>query len=250
MYKKFFLATLFFTSFSYGFINVEPPVTGEKEGIDAEVSLSADYHTGNSDKRSIGTSGKGQYNSKEWLLYFIAGYNYGESNGKKDTDDGMVHLRYVHTLVDGLYDYELFYQTEFNAFQNIRIRNLAGSNLRRKVDIGFDKFYLGTGIFYEYQKPDTLTENNPIYQRMKLNTYLSFLKKFNAHVNVTYLGYYQPNIEEFSDYRVSQTLQLNNLLTENLTLSIELMHHYNSTPYENIEKNDLRSTINLRYKLR
>jgi len=50
----------------------------------------------------------------------------------------MLHLRYVHTLADELYDYELFCQTEFNAFEDIRIRNLAGSNLRRKLDTGFD----------------------------------------------------------------------------------------------------------------
>jgi len=50
---------LFFTSFGYGFINVEPPVIGEKEGIDEEVSLSVDYRSGNSDKSAIGTSGKG-----------------------------------------------------------------------------------------------------------------------------------------------------------------------------------------------
>lgn len=250
MYQKIFFSILFLTSLGYGFINVEPPVIGEKEGINAEVSLSADYRSGNSDKSAIGTSGKGQYNSSEWLLYFIYGYSYGESNGQKDTNDGMLHLRYVHTLVNDLYDYELFCQTEFNAFQDIRIRNLAGANLRRRLDTGFDKFYLGTGLFYEHQKPDTLTEVNPVYKRTKLNTYLSFLKKFNAHFSVGYLGYFQPNIEDFSDYGVSQTLQLNNLLTEDLTLSIELMHHYNSTPYENVEKNDFRSTINLRYKLR
>lgn len=241
---------LFLTSFGYGFINVEPPVVGEKEGIDAEVSLAASYNSGNSDKSSVGTSAKGQYNSKKWLFYFITGYSYGESNGKKDTNDGLIHLRYIHTLIDDLYDYEVFYQTEFNEFQHIRIRNLAGGNLRRKLDIGFDKFYLGTGLFYEYQKPDEFKESNPIYKRTKLNTYISFLKKFNAHVNITYLGYYQPNIEDFSDYTVSQTLQLNNLLTENLTLSIDLMHLYNATPYNDVEKSDFRSTVNLRYNLK
>jgi putative salt-induced outer membrane protein len=250
MFKKIFLTTLFFTSLGYGFINVEPPVIGEKEGINAEVSLNADYNTGNSDKATVGTSTKGQYNSEEWLLYFIAAYSYGESNGEKDTNDGMIHLRYIHTLIEDSYDYEIFYQTEFNEFQNIRIRNLAGTNVRRKLHIGFDKFYLGTGVFYEYQKPDELAEENPIYKRAKLNTYISFLKKFNTHVNLTYLGYYQPNIEDFSDYTVSQTLQLNSLITENITLSIDLMHHYNTTPYQNVEKSDFRSTINLRYKLK
>ena len=250
MFKKLLFTTLFFSSLGHAFINVEPPAIGEKKGIDAEISLNANYNTGNSEKQSLGVATKGQYNDESWLVYFISAYNYGESNGLKDTDDGLIHLRYVHTLCKGGYDYELFFQSEFNEFQHIKIRNLYGANIRKKLDLGFEKFYLGTGLFHTYQKPDNESEENPVYKRTKLNTYISFLKKFNEHFNTTYLGYYQPNVEDFSDYTISQTLQLNNLLTEALTLSIDLTHQYNATPYNNVEKSDFRSTVNLRYKFK
>lgn len=250
MFRKAFCILLLFSSMSYGFINVEPPVIGEKKGIDAEISLNANYNSGNSNKQSVGAATKGQYSTEKWLAYFIAAYHYGESNGQKDTDDGLGHLRYIHTLFDSGYDYELFCQTEFNEFQHIKVRNLIGANIRKKLDIGFDKFFIGMGLFHSYQKPENESEDNPVYRRTKLNTYISFLKKFNQHFNTAYLGYYQPNIEAFSDYTVSQTLQLNNLLTENLTLSIDLVHQYNATPYNHVEKSDFRSTINLRYQFR
>lgn len=250
MFKAICFSLLLFSSFAYSFINVEPPVTGEKKGIDAEVSLNANYNTGNSNTQSIGTALKGQYGTDEWITYMIAAYNYGESNGQKDTDDGLLHLRYIHSLFDSGYDYELFAQTEFNSFQQIKVRNLLGANLRKKLDIGFDKFFIGAGLFYSYQEPDKQTADNPTYKRTKANTYISFLKKFNEHFNITYLGYYQPNVEEVSDFTVSQTLQLNNLLTDNLTLSIDLSHQYDATPYDDVKKSDFRSTVNLRYKLK
>jgi len=250
MFKKILCLSVIFTTFSYSFISLDPPVIGEKEGLDGEVALGARYSSGNSDTSSIGLAGKGQYSEKEWLLYLIAAYSYGESNGEKDTNDGIFHLRYVHHIADTAYDYELFLQSEFNEFQDIKERNLAGANIRRKFDLSFDKFYVGLGLFYSYVEPDTITAIDPIYKRTKMNSYISFVKKINENFSVTYLGFYQPTVDDFSDFRISQILQLNSSLTDDLTLSFDINQQYNSTPYYNIEKNDIRSTINLKYKLK
>lgn len=250
MFKKILYLSVLFTTLSYSFISLEPPVIGEKEGLDGEVSLGAKYNSGNSDSISVGTAVKGQYSEKEWLLYLIASYSYGESNGKEDTNDGLVHLRYVHTIANTAYDYELFLQTEFNEFQDIKERNLAGANIRRKLDLLFDKFYAGLGLFYSYMEPDTITLIDPIYKRTKINSYISFLKKINENFSITYLGFYQPTVDDFSDFRVSQVLQLNTSLTDDLTLSFDINHKYNATPYSGVEKSDVRSTINLKYKLK
>jgi len=250
MLKKILYLSVIFTTLSYSFINVEPPVIGEKKGFDGEVSLGAKYSSGNSDSLSVGIAAKGQYSAKEWLTYLISAYTYGESNGNEDTNDGIFHLRYVHNIADTAYDYELFLQTEFNEFQDIKARNLAGANIRRNLDLPFDKFYVGLGLFYSYMEPDTITLIDPIYKRTKMNSYISFLKKINENFSITYLGYYQPTVEDFSDFRVSQILQLNTSLTDDLMLSLDIHHNYNATPYHEIEKSDVRSTINLKYKLK
>ena len=105
MLKKLLFISLILTSFSYSFINIEPPVIGEKKGLTGEVSLGAKYSSGNTDSVSVGLSGKGQYDEKEWLAYLIASYTYGESNDEKDTNDGLIHLRYVHNIANTSYDY-------------------------------------------------------------------------------------------------------------------------------------------------
>lgn len=250
MFKKILSFSLLLSTCSYSFITIAPPVIGEKEGLSSEISLGAKYSSGNTDSNSVGLAAKGEYNEKEWLAYLIAAYSYGKSNDVKDTNDGLMHLRYVHNIADTAYDYEWFVQSEFNEFQGIQKRNLVGANIRKKLDLSFDTFYAGLGLFYSYMEPDTISSLNPIYRRTHMNSYVSFLKKINQNFSMTYLGYYQPNIEDFSDFRISQTLQFNTSITDNLILGLDIHHAYNATPYHDVEKNDIRSTVNLKYKFK
>jgi putative salt-induced outer membrane protein len=250
MFKKPLLLLVCVVSFSYGFISLEPPVIGEKKGLDGEVSIGGVYNSGNTDSSAANFGLKGEYHEEVWMLYSIASYAYGEANGDKNKNNGLMHLRYIHNIEDTLYDYELFVQTEFNEFQDVKMRNLAGANVRRKFEDFFDKCYVGVGLFYSYMEPDVISTIDPIYERVKLNTYLSFTKSVNEHFEVTYLGFYQPNIEDFSDYRIFQILQLDTMLTDNLSLGFDISHKYNATPYHNIEKTDISSMISLKYKLK
>ncbi len=251
MFHKLLLLILLLSSFSPAFVNLAPPVIGEKKGLDGEASLGAKFNSGNSDTLSLGLGAKGEYSDEEWLIYMIAAYAYGESNDIQDTNDGLLHLRYVHEIADTAYDYELFAQTEFNEFQDIKSRNLAGANIRRDfASLPFDRFYVGVGLFYSYMEPDSISETDPVYKRVKMNTYISFLKKVNDVFSVTYLGYYQPTVDDFSDYRIFQIVQFTTDITEHTALSFDVLHKYNATPYHQIEKTDIRSTINLKYKFK
>jgi putative salt-induced outer membrane protein len=250
MLKKLLLLCTTFITFSYGFISLEPPVIGEKKGLDGEVSLGGAYNSGNTDSSAVNFGLKAEYHEEVWMLYSIASYAYGENNGDKNKNNGLFHLRYIHNIEGTLYDYELFGQTEFNEFQEVKMRNLVGANIRRKITDFFDKCYVDVGLFYSYMEPDTITPFDPIYERVKLNTYLSFTKSINEHFEITYLGFYQPNVEDFSDYRIFQILQLDTKLTEDLSLGLDISHKYNATPYHQVEKTDISSMISLKYKLR
>ncbi|BAF72861.1 DUF481 domain-containing protein [Sulfurovum sp. NBC37-1] len=249
MFKKLLLLLLF-TSASYSFISLDPPVIGGKEGVDGETGISGSYTSGNSNTSALGFSAKIEYHQPLWMIYSIAAYHYGESNSEKNTNDGLAHLRYIHRIEETPYDYEFFLQTEFNEFQDVEMRNLAGANIRRRFEGFFDKCYVGLGLFYSYMEPNEITDVDPIYKRTKLNSYLSLVKNINEHFSITYLGFYQPNIEDFSDYRTFQILQLNTSVTKNTSLSLDLQHKHNSTPYHHIEENDFRSSINLNYKFK
>ena len=250
MLKKILLPLCLATSFSPAFITLDPPVIGEEKGVEGEVGISGAYSAGNTDSSAVGFSGKAEYYRKDWMLYMLGAYHYGEANHDKNTNDGLLHFRYIHDIHDTPYDYELFVQSEFNEFQDVKMRNLVGANIRRDFSGYFDKCFIGLGLFYSYMEPDTVSVLDPVYERIKLNTYLSLSKEVNTHFSVTYLGFYQPDIEDFSDYRITQILQFDTLITDNVTLGLDISHRYNATPYHQIEKNDFRSTINLKYKLK
>ena len=248
MNKKLSLFILLST-LSYSFVSLEPSVVGEEKGFNGQVAFSIKYNEGNSNSRAGSFSTKSQYTSttNPWLIYLLGSYTYGESNKKKDTNDGTVHLRYIRTFTTN-FDYEFFIQREFNEFQAIRERNLIGSNLRVNLfNHFFDKYYFGLGLFSSYLEPDTITIIDPVYRRIKMNSYISFLKKINDNFSITYLGYYQPTLENFNDFRIFQTLQLSTTLTQKISLSLDIWHQYNATPYHNIKTTDIRSRLSLRY---
>jgi len=250
MFHKLLFLLLFFASFSYGFISLKPPVIGTQKGVDAEVSLGGTYNSGNTDAAAANFGLKGEYHQASWMLYSIASYAYGESSGDKNKNNGLLHLRYIHRIESTPYDYEFFGQTEFNEFQDVKMRNLAGANIRRSFQGFFDECYVGVGLFYSYMEPDVISPLDPVYERVKLNTYLSLTKSVNEHFSLTYLGFYQPNVEAFSDYRIFQILQLETMLTDTVSLGFDISHKYNATPYHQIDHTDISSMISLKYKLK
>ena len=241
------LFIFFLTPLAHAFINITPPVIAEKEGTSLEVSVGAKYNRGNTDNNEVSLFVKSQYDEKEWLLYLLSSYTYGESKNIKETDNGSLHLRYIHTIEESAYEYEMFAQTEFNQFQKIKERHLLGGNIRRKIDFAFEKFYLGVGGFYASVSPDKVTSFDLKYETVNFNFYLSFKEQIKSNISLSYIGFYQPNVETFSDYRLYQTLQLQTALSQNLTLSLRLNYEYNNKPYQGIEPSDVRSVLNLGY---
>ena len=246
--KKIIISLLIIMTFSFGYMDIQPQVIGEKKGLDGEISIDASYSSGNSEERSIGTSVKGQYNTQDWLTFVIFAYNYGEANNHKSSESGLFHLRYIHHTNDKNYDWEVYAQSEFNPFQDLKERSLVGVGLRKKFDNYFDKFYMGLGMMYTYREPDIITEVDLVLKRAKINSYISLKKTFSENLSITYLGYYQPTVDDLSDFSSSQILQFTTPLAEAVNLSLNLIYKYNDTPYSGIEKDDFNAKISIKYE--
>ncbi|CAA6824946.1 MAG: Unknown protein [uncultured Sulfurovum sp.] len=249
MFKKSILLFCMLTMYAQAFINIEAQIIGEKEkGFEGEVSLEAQYNSGNTNTQSIGFSAKAQYDAEDWLSFVIASYSYEEANDERNKDHGLLHWRYINHIEDTAYDWELFLQDEYNELQNIKTRALAGAGFRRGFDTYFDKFYVGLGLFYSYMEPQDITDEDLILKRVKVNSYISLKKTFSERFFVTYVGYLQPNVEDVSDYTMRHTMQFNTPLTKSLLLSLDLDYQYNATPYSGVKKDDFSSILNLKFK--
>jgi len=250
MLQKLFLLFLLLSSLSFAFVSVSPPNIGADKTISSEISIGADYSKGNSNNSFLSLGLKGQYNKDNYLFYLLSSYAYKTSNNLKNKNEGLVHLRYIQNINNSTYDYEIFIQSEFNEFQKIKKRNLLGANIRKSFSLGFDSLYLGLGTFYSYTEPKNISNATPIYKQSNMNSYISFVKKVNPYLSFNYLGFYQANIADFSDFKAFQILQLSTHISKNISLSLDFKHTYSSKPYIGIKKADFYSTINLRYKLK
>jgi len=97
---------------------------------------------------------------------------------------------------------------------------------------------------------ENISEFNKFIKKDKKSVLGAYAKKVNEYFSATYLGFYQPNIEDFSDYRIHQILQLDTFLGKNISLGIDFSHKYNATPYHQVDKTDISSMISLKYKLK
>ena len=91
------------------------------------------------------------YKQGEDETIFITSYKYGEVSKSPNFHKGHTHFRYAQQLGVG-WQWETFGQWEFNQFQSLVSRTLAGGGLRSRLyDRDQTSFFLGLGTFYEWE---------------------------------------------------------------------------------------------------
>ena len=105
----------------------------------------------------------------------------------------------------------------FNEVAKIDYRELVGSGIRYKLTKSEKyKIYVGSVVMYEYEK--TIEEFNTTHKDWRNSNYLTFSFYFNKKVSLISTTYYQPNLNQFSDYRVSHQSALNIDIAKNLEI--------------------------------
>jgi len=157
----------------------------------------------------------------------------------KNTDQlenqGYQHFRYNYIWTD-LITWEAFTQFQFDQVLRIGFRGLIGTgpkfNLVRKKHT---KIAVGTLYMFEHEKEQG---NDIIHNDHRISAYLSLSWHLLKQLYVQNITYYQPVIDNFSDYRVSSgtnlTLDINSKFSFNTGVSL----NYDSSPVvdPNIEK--------------
>lgn len=171
---------------------------------DMLVSLQTDLHLQYKTKKSL-----------VLLLTDIATVQVNEND--RFVNSGFQHVRYNYKLRDR-FVWEAFVQGQYNEPLDIDYRLLAGTGPRFKV-FGTDTFRLYVATLYMYEieaNPGELnTENNH-----RMSSYLSFTFTPNDHVSIVSTTYYQPNVADLKDRRISTTLDIKSYLTEKLYLKV------------------------------
>lgn len=146
------------------------------------------------------------------------------------TNRGFVHLRYNLDLSKKI-TLELFSQAQFNEIQEIDVRLLNGIGPRielfkKKENSGF------FGLLYMYEYEETSAEeNNIVFNKdSRLSSYISIGLTLNEYVSINSVTYFQPNLGDFADYRLSTKTVFTAKLFKGLAMNTEVNFIYDNKP--------------------
>lgn len=169
---------------------------------------------------------------------------------KKNDEDlinkGVIHLRRIQELNNFKnIKSEFFGQLQFNGIQKIRQRFLLGSGARVKL-VGNDtiNFNFSLGGMYEYEETTIVT----FHHALRLISYTSFNWNIKNKWKLRLINYYQPRINNLTDYRLSNETSLSYQVSKEFSIVGIFNLLYDSSPVLEIPKNIYSSYLLFRYK--
>lgn len=242
--------TLFITlnpALAHAIVSMESVHLGKpRQGFSGNIDLSIDAEYGNTEKASASTGLKLEWSEDKITDFVLANYEYAENAGIKDKNASFVHLRHIHQ-VDEEIAWEAFTQFSHNEFTRLNLRALIGGGARLTVGNVSAKhaIYLGLGGFYEREDLDVETTAgvSATNNTLRGNAYLVLKYQFNPYVSMVSSTYYQPALDEFSDFRAIENGSLVSKLTDDLSLKLSLDIQHDSKPPPSVDQTDTSITV-------
>jgi putative salt-induced outer membrane protein len=235
-----FLSGILLSTTLSAIVSIAPVDIGSNLGWSGNVSGSLSSKSGNTEKEDYSLGLRLQYDqASDYLIWGTVTYDYGKSNSVVNEDKMYLHLRSIHLVDNNDWCGEFFVQTEQDKFKNIQNRSVGGGGMRWRMFNTNDwgKGYVGAGLMAEHLRY-TDPSLNPHEDNGRLNSYIAYTKNFAAASKISYIGYYQPKIDENSDCVTIHNAELIVPLYKNFNLSLSTKYFYDSRPPIGVKKED------------
>lgn len=184
-----------------------------------------------------------QWNNDKHSVMSFNALNLSVFNDSKVLNDGVQYLRYSYQLKKFL-DLETFGQAQYNEIIKIRGRYLMGLGLRLHIfDAEKDsvKLHLSSHYMREYEEETT----GIINRHHRLNNVLSFGWPINDKIDLNLIAYYQPDMQNFKDFRFSSEAGVEIEILKRLTFKYSMAWFYDENPPEGINRifYNIRNTL-------
>jgi len=243
------LGVLLFTTLPLeAIITISPVNIGDNPGWSGSLKGSFETKRGNSDVDNYSAGLRASYdNNISYVVWSDFTFSYGKASGETNTNKTYAHIRYIHATSIPEINYELFIQSEMNEFTMVSRRRLAGGGLRYHLsNDSYGSLYFGLGGFYETISYTTSVD--PRETNLRVNSYIAYTKQFNKESKLSYVGYYQPKVDDVSDYILSNGLELEVLIYKTLYLNFVFYYDVDSCPAYGVEKEDISQRTSFLYK--
>lgn len=240
------------SSLAHAIVNMESVHLGKpSQGFSGNFDLTVDAEYGNTEKASVATGLKLQWAEDTKTSFVLGNYAYGENAGVKNKNKSFVHLRHIRQFEETK-AWEALTQFSNNEFTSLKLRALIGGGVRLNLgDISESSaMYLGLGGFYEREKldVDATSGAEETESAFRGNFYFVAKYQFNNNVSLVSSTYYQPALDEFSDFRAIENASIVSKLTKDLSLKLGIDIQHDSEPPPNVENTDAGVTIGFSVK--
>jgi len=228
-------------------ITIAPVDIGAHPGLSGSVKGSFETKRGNTDSDTYSAGTRLLYdNNKSYVAWTDVSFSYAKASGATNTNKAYIHVRYIHTMYKKDLNWEAFMQYQTDKFTKIQKRILNGIGLRYHAKIQkYGSVYFGLGGLGEhivYTSSIDPTEDN-----IRLNCYIAYKKDFSKSANISYIGYYQPKINSFSDYISSNSVQLKVKIYRQLSINFEITYNQDTKPAIGVQKYDFAQKTSFIY---
>lgn len=194
---------------------------------------------------SLGTDIHVQYKTKKHLVLLKNQIVFRKLNDDDFSNFGITHFRYNYKL-SPRWKWEVFAQGQYNRVNLIDFRGLLGTGPRYKITTSEKyKFYLGSLLMFEYEEvADGIT---PLQRDVRLSSYLSFSLYPTDNITLVSTTYYQPQVDNWSDHRVSSESSFVLKVYKNLNLNLTYVFVFDAFPAIGIPNSQYRFTTGITY---
>ena len=230
--SKLLFIALFLPSIaiSQTIVNIEELRNEGKEGFFVGLGFSLNASRGNRDRDFYSFDLRFDYNLDDVENFMILRKSERKINQDVTDISQLIHIRSVFETHDQ-FNTEFFIQSAKNPFRLFRERNLFGTGLRMIID---DQMRFGAGVIYEEETDleDSVTDTT----RFSFYFHDNFEVAENVNFNTTI--YYQPDTQDFNDYKTSFLMAFNFKVNEKFSIGLQYDIAYDSEPILNAVEDD------------
>lgn len=168
---------------------------------------------------------------------------------KVDKEDlqnrGYQHVRYSYEVIPRYLIPEAFAQVQYDQVWLLDMRFLAGAGPRFQLfKNDTARAFAGALVMYEYEKVDGGADYN---RDFRLSTYLSGSYRWQKHLGLDHITYFQPRLDDFKDLRISTETSFRVDITRHLGLKLGFTLNYDARPPESLPKRIYSLTNSISY---
>ncbi len=199
-----------------------------------EISFGLKLLKGNTEQVGINSGFTFERLGPDYEFKIKGNHTYGESRGVKDVNKGDGDIRLDVNFLKRFTAFVLFLPG-YNEFQKLDLKVSAGGGLKYTfIKNTTGDHSISLALLYDYWKYTELEK-----KMMRFSLRPMHFQKINEVLTLFFIVFYQPDVNNFQDYRIFGKLILNFKISKYFSFDVIVTDEYNNIVPSGVKRNDL-----------